>query len=517
MNALSYLLITRFKNSVKTFFKSPARVIFVIIMAGLFGMLLVSGGRPPEPSLDMRGAQELYALVFAFYFVMYILGTWSGLSNGASFFSMADVNNVFVAPFSQKHVLIYGLIRQLGMNFWMAFFLIYQYGWLQSAYGLSIGGLLAILAAYIVVVFCSQLTAMGIYAWSSSNDKRKTLVKRIIVIISAAVLVYALFDAVTAQNKLEAAISGANKPLIDLVPIAGWMRMFVVGVIENDAVGMVLGMCAALLFVGAFVTVLMKLDSDFYEDVLSATEVMHSAISAKKEGRVAESMPTKIKVGKIGLTGGFGASAFFYKHRLESRRSKVFILDTSALIITGLTCVFAYFLRDNGMLPAFMFSVYIMFFSSYTGRWVKELTFPYVYMTPESPFKKLIMLCGETILKNAGESLLVFVLVGIITKASIGEILACALARFCFSLLFIASNVLTDRLFGGIPGKGMQVMFFFLVMLILALPGIVGAAVAGMLTCFAVGLLAMSLWLVAVSGAVLFLCRGILNIAELNG
>ena len=58
------------------------------------------------------------------------------------------------------------------------------------------------------------------------------------------------------------------------------------------------GLGAAFVCTGLFVLIIFKLNADYYEDVLASTEVSFSAITAKKEGRVAEAAPRKVKIGR---------------------------------------------------------------------------------------------------------------------------------------------------------------------------------------------------------------------------
>lgn len=516
MKALTYLTLTRLKNSLKSFFKSPGRVILVLVFVGLFVMLLFTGGNATVGSADVRDIRELYGIVLGFYFLMFVILARAGLSNGASFFTMADVNNIFVAPFPQRSVLLYGLVRQLGTTFMMAFFLIYQYGWLNNLYGISLRGLFGIVIGYMLTVYCSQLVAMGIYSYTSCDDKRRAAVSRILYALSFVVLLLVVKDVFNPGDKLEAVVAGSNAVWTDFIPIAGWLRAFVAGMMVGDWLRAGLGLLAVAAFIAGFTALVVRLDADFYEDVLVATEASHSAITAQKEGRAAENTPRNIKVGKTGLGAGAGASAFFFKHRVENRRSKTFLFDTVSLLMIAITLAFAYFLREEGFWPAFFMSAYTMIFTSFTGRWVRELVYPYVYLVPENPFKKLVMLCGESALRYAAESAVVMIGTGLITGASPLEIAACVVCRFSFSLLFMASNFLTDRLFGTVPGKTLQVTFFFLVMIVVALPGVVGGILVASFVAAPLGLFVAAAWFTGVSLLIAFLCRNILSNSEYN-
>ena len=95
------------------------------------------------------------------------------------------------------------------------------------------------------------------------------------------------------------------------------------------------------------------------------------------------------------------------------------------------------------------------------------------------------------------------------------------LCRMSFSLLFTGGNMLEDRIFGGVTNRGLTMLFYFVVLLLLAAPGLVLAvafAASGLLPLSgtAVALLAMTVCNVPMSLLALFLARGIFAQAELN-
>ena len=69
MGGLSYLFCTRIKNQIIETFKSPTKIIFVIIMAGLLILSLVSGqsAMSDMDTNEFRPVSELYALIFVLY------------------------------------------------------------------------------------------------------------------------------------------------------------------------------------------------------------------------------------------------------------------------------------------------------------------------------------------------------------------------------------------------------------------------------------------------------------------
>ena len=262
-----------------------------------------------------------------------------------------------------------------------------------------------------------------------------------------------------------------------------------------------------------------KVNPDFYEDVLKATEISQTAITAKKEGKLNDSLPQNVKLGKTGL--GSGKDAFFLKHRLEDRRSGFFLFDRMALIMAAMTFLFTFFLKDSGMISIFAFATYLQIFTALTGRWVKELTLPYVYLIPQPPFRKLLSICKENLVKILADAVLVMVPVGLILKAGPIVILTAVLARTSFGVLFMSGNILTERIFGSVTNKGLLVGLYILTMMLLAAPGgilgiVIGAILSSSEFALPAGLAVSALWNLLIAALVAFCCRGLLNCAELN-
>lgn len=167
--AMGYLVFTRLKAQVREVFKRPSRLIYLLLLAALFGLMLLGGSG--ETEAPARDARELPILAGAFYGLMFVVLVNSGFKNGASMFSLSDVNLLFPAPIRPRTVLYYGLVRQLGTSLLLGLFLLFQYGWLHSLYGIGGGMLVLIVALYGVSVFLAQVVAMLAYSFTSASPR----------------------------------------------------------------------------------------------------------------------------------------------------------------------------------------------------------------------------------------------------------------------------------------------------------------------------------------------------------
>ncbi len=517
MRGLVYLLLTGYKNAIKNMFKNPAKLLLVIFIIAMLVLVIFTGG---QNAPEGRDSAELFAMILALYTTLFVLTAKNGFLTGASFYSMADVNILFSVPMSSKRILLYGLLKQAVSSLLLGLFLLFQYSWLHNLYGVMLYFIIAILLCYCGVIFCAQVTAMAIYAFTSGNEKRKTTVRMIFYGFYGALLLYLAIIIFSVGVSLETVVTAINAPLLRYLPISGWLTTVTAGFYELDAWLVLMGLGGVVGYLVLFVFVLMNMRADFYEDVLLATELSFNAISGAKEGKIPEASVTNVKVGKTGINKGWGAAAFYHKHRLENRRARVFLVDRVTWTWVIACIGFAFFVRENGIMPIFVFTVYMQIFSVAMGRWLRELMVPYVYLLPEKPFKKLYMICGEQFYKLIMEALLIFIPVGLIVDVPVWDIAGAVLGRFSFGVLFMAGNILMERVFGHIQSKVLTVPLYFILLILLSAPGIVAGFFLSTVLPAAFGMAAVfiliTVWNLLISMFIIFLCRNVLQNAELS-
>ncbi len=528
MKGIKYLFFTTLKNNIKELFKNPAKLVSALLMIFAFAVVILSSvfSRAVEGAIEFRNISELTALIFVLYFGVFLYTSSRGFTTGATFFSMADVNILFNTPVSSKKILIYGLIKQMGMTLMIGLVIFFQYGWISTIYNIDFLQMIFIMLGYCIVFFMGQLVSMAIY--SCGSDKLKSGIKYAFYGVTALLFVYAAINVVTRdysniENIIKTLTETGNSVLFRIVPVGGWCSAFVSGIITGNITLILLGIGAVVISIAGLLFYMMKSKGDYYEDVIKATEISQNAITMKKEGKVGEVIPKNIRVGKTGLDKGKGASAFFYKHLLENRRSKIFIFDGMTLVFMAIIIVFSVIMsheEGNGaFVGIYVFSVYMQFFNVCLGRWAKELVKPYVYMVPQSAFKKLIMISLENVIKIVYESLVLFIILGFILKLSPLTFICAVVSRISFGLIFMAGNFVTERIMGSVSSKMLVILVYGVVIFTIIAPGAVIGILLGLsnpgFTTVTV-LLTMAVWNTAASAVTAFLCRNILNYAELN-
>lgn len=515
MSALSYLITRKFRNRFLEILRKPSQLISLLIVLFLIGFTAFSSSTGHHG--EYRDIKELYAGAMLLYTAVFILVSKNGFSNGASMFSMADVNLIFVSPFKNTKVLFYGLLSQLGRSLTLGLFILYQSALVRSTYGVGFSALVIILVGYALTVFLSQMLAMLIYSLTSSDDRKCLAAKVIFYSVAGAFVLLLLYKSysmggINLQNLVE--VSGT--PLMKAFPVSGMMSLFVEGMLTSDVKLIVISLLYCILFVAVFYGIVYFTSKDFYEDVLQSAEVSYSAITARKEGKVQENTPRKVKAGKTGFTRGSGAQVLYEKHKKENKRSRTLMLSGTSLVFLGLTVVYCFIIKEP--LSIFALNVYMLTIGVGTGRWAKELTLPYVYLIPEKNWKKLFHILREQIPSLVIESVVCFLPVYFILKLNIAEVCAMTLARISFGLLFTGINLILQRFTGSSDKKFIVITVYFLLIAVLSAPSIAAAVIMNMYMPFYMEFtyLATAVVNVPVSLIILFCCRNILEFADYN-
>ena len=542
---LVYLTVVKLKNQLKEAVKHPAKLIYILFIVAMLALSVIGGNENAE-GMDPRPLYELTAILVLFYTLMFLITFINGVNGGAGnfpMFTLSDVSMLFPSPLKPNKILFYALSRQLGLSLLMGFFLLFQYSWLHAAYGVGAAHLVLIVAGYGLSLFLGQVCAMAAYTRTSGNDRARSFLKYIVYGVTLGFVVWMLAacapqitvganpDSDFSFALLGAVEAGAKflSTVGIFFPVSGWAA----GLIGNLFTGgyMLSGICALLMLAafGIALLLVVKNKNNYYEDVLQTAEVAQSAITAKKEGQPAEVAPKKVRVGKTGLGKGSGASAMFYKHLLENRRSGVFLFSKMTvifmLIIIGCSVLYSFLFTDEegntaAFVAVFTMSTYMQLFSESLGRFNWEISKPYIYLIPEPPFKKLLWATAETLLADCVEAVCIFVPVGMILGISVPETLMCILARISFSLLFTSGNMMVERVFGTVRSKGLILFFYIISLMLLSVPG-VGLGIALMALEILPGAVGVLLGIVAanvpIALLVMFLCRNLLQYAELNG
>ncbi|MDR2770610.1 MAG: putative ABC exporter domain-containing protein [Clostridiales Family XIII bacterium] len=477
MRGLVYLVAMSVKNGFLEVLRKPAKLIpYLILIVFLVGMVVLSnvsrGARAEFFDIAwLRGAFFLFILLFA------VISVQKGLSNGNAIFGMEDVNLLFVSPIDSRAGLLYGLVRMTKTAFVTGFFILFQVNSLGPMFGLRFGAVLLLLCGFILA--CVLLFTLSLVLYSATNGRpaRKTAVRLICVAALLPLAVRCLTELVGAADVAAALTDVIRSSVFAWTPVMGWVSAGTVFLLEGEAASGFLFLGLSVAALAALLAYIALSKPDYYEDVLVAAETAFEKKRNLAEGQINTEMSSsaKIRVAGTGI-GGAGARAVFYKHLRESfRANRLGLWGLASILTVAGAALFAVFLRnsDGAALPIILqVLMWMQIFMIGTGRGLKELYMPYIYLIPESSFSKIVWSNLEITFKVLVESLLVFGVAGAISGENPLFTAACAAVYVLFSFLLLGVNYLFMRLTGVDLSAGLLLFLYFVAVLLVMLPGL---------------------------------------------
>jgi len=219
------------------------------------------------------------------------------------------------------------------------------------------------------------------------------------------------------------------------------------------------------------------MNTDYYEDVLAATDRVEDMVAMKKSGKgninYGRKKFRKIKSGNIGS----GSSAIFYRHLLEYKKSGIPFIDKMTFIMLGIGVVSRYIFPGGSMNTILYFSVYVLFFFTIQGKWGQELTKPFIYLIPYSSMSKLFYATLADLIKYTLDGLVLFIVCAIIFKSGALIAILCAVAYASFGAIYTYGDVLARRVLGKVHSKNLEIFMKMGITLLVVLPGIIASVI----------------------------------------
>lgn len=477
---------------------------------------------------DLAGFSDIgwLKLIFLAYTLLFaVTNIQAGLSNGASFFTMADANFLFISPVNDKLVLVYGLGRQALRSLTMSVFILMMGGTLSSIFGVGPGALWALFGGYVVSLILFQMFSVCIYMYANGRPALKKVVVAVCLLALVPTLAAIGLPVLQGVPAAEALLSAMRGNILFALPVAGWVTQAVFALIAGETMTFVLA--AGLTLAGAAVALALLTvgKSDYYEDVLVATETTYQRQQAVAEGNMSATdtaKAAKVKSSDKGIWG-WGASAFLGKHILEDfRRNRLKIFDATSFSFIAVSLLMSFLLRgdEGNLLSIFITTMMMRIFLVGTGLGLKELYYHYIFMAPTSSFKKLVWSNVEVAVKSFAESLVAYTIAGLLLRAPVLEVVGCIVVSTLFSFLLVSINLLSMRIFTSIISQGLLITLYMLFVILVMAPGVVVAVILGSVLggalAFPVAFLVLGVWEILLTLLFFFLSRGVLDTCDIE-
>lgn len=519
MKPLLYIIRKSVKNRILELKKKPSKIIAYLFFILLLIFCFV--GRKGSTSHDIFN-RNVYSTGAAVLILLFsVPDLLSSLNKGSTFFRGADVNLVFTAPISPQNVLVYGFIKQMYTILISLIFVLFQLPNLMRFRNIEpYAGIIIILGFFILILFNSILKVL-IYSITSKNESYRATADRIFKGIGILAVIAYLMILYKMRSPLSAAMALFNNKYTAYIPVYGWVKEIFMSAIDGISIRTAVYLLLTIAAIILCMFVLYSLETDYYEDVLEATERIEKVYSAKRDrSKYAGATLTLGKVRKVAYTQkGEGGSAIFFRHVLECKKTGFGFISMLSIIYAIGAIVAGIFMpaqaKDIRMVLGF--SAYmLLLFSMAGGRWQQELGRPYIYMIPEDPMKKVIYSTIMDNIKNIIDGSILFIIIGILFKSDILSIILCVITYVSMGAVLIYAGVLTKRIFGDAENVVMVSLIRMGIMFLIIVPDIIGFVSMTLIFKSYSAYAVVILYNVIFSGIIILLSKGIFENIELS-
>lgn len=516
MSGLLYLIKRNIINGLKELKKHPAKLILYVFIIGLLIFSMVAGSLSNKSSMLKKSNSLFHEIALAFISFMLYVSVSQGKKNGASFFKLSDVNFLFTAPLTPQAVLIYGFIKQLYASFIFMFFMLFQIPNLYNFFNIKSNGAVPIFIGIFLLIFISSILSVITYSIASISPKYRKAVDLTLYGIVALALAGFLYQLLYYKDVSSAISVYLNLSFTDYIPIIGWVMKIFMASFYGFSLETLLYILLCLIFSVLMCFILYKINMDYYEDAIAATERRAAIIAKSKQGLYSSSSGKK-KVKKVenGFRS-FGARVILDKCLLEAKKEGLLFLDKRTLTFLISSGIFSLFSKDIGFTGIFYFSIYLLLLFSIQSKWNMELKRHYIYLIPQKSLSIIFYATVTDHIKNIVDGVAIFLICGVVLKASPIDIVLCTLCYASFGSVYIYADMLLRRIFGLKLSPVIEPILKLFIFIIIVVPGIILGILAAAASINAISYLIMLAYNCIIDGVCMVLSRKLFENIEMR-
>lgn len=385
-NAIWYLILTKIKGQIRNFFNNPIKLLLTVLVIVITVFSFINAYNNPVTQSFKLDVLLLNSLGGLFLFLMLFIMMFN--KNTALVYAN-DGNYIFAGPFSKKDITLYIIVTTYIQSIMIAIgFVIY----IMIFFNSTIHGFSHVLGLILSVFLHFTLLTLYytyLYIKEAAKDEPKH-VNRTLLFIILIIMIGMVFYIVYPNFTLDSIKQMSLHPLFNFIPFIGsfsWIaNMFTL----KDVSGLIPVSILVLLTLYC-VYLILNFKGNFIEKSISDAEFLSSKLKKVKEGNY-EAVNNDVnldKVRKRKYASSFmsGGLAILSKQFLVLRKTRK-LIPMSMVLFLVLYGVMALFMQD---VPFFMsMIVFSLFIGSDNSLLTEELKKPYIYLIPDSNFKKLL-------------------------------------------------------------------------------------------------------------------------------
>lgn len=442
-DALIYLIVTRMKATVRSFFRKPIHAILsgVVVLAifGLFYFVSTRESIVPDSFIAQVGFMLMIGAMPLLMLLIFVFNKRTALVY------LNDANFLFGGPFSKRQIKNYLVVMSvqqmvtLGVGATIYFGLFFNY---------LILDFLMIFKAMIFLSLAILLSLMyfNYYYLVNASNEVPTKINTWLPVVSIGMLLIVLVRGnwgVFNGGIPELFENTVSHPWFQWVPFLGWANA-----VQNNS--LLIGYGIPLLLSIVFIVLFYRFEGDFYEkateDAIVATTTKSKLSESKNNQETLDGLKDSKKVSTIKKFSFFsGGWSIFSRQFLQMLKTKQ-LLSMNQLMILGIYTFISLFSGMSEMFKSMM--VVSILFTINMDSLVMELNKPFIYLIPDSDFKKTIAAIGVKLIQCLFYVMFAAIVLMIAFKEPVASSIYFSVNLLVVSFVYLSILLLSMRFIG---------------------------------------------------------------------
>lgn len=429
MRVWGYYAWHTFLNSVKKIFRSTVAAVFIAIIAVgvIFGVAfsIIDLVLPEETQTEYIEESSQYSEyeeedeeavaeeemteediifvkkviemgIFVLIVAVLLFGIHSGSKQGSDFFLMADVNLLFTAPMKPQSVLFFRLSFQMVALMLGSLYILFQIPNLVINLGLGLYAVLAIIIGWMFLLLLKQLMSVLSYTVTATHENLKKYIIPFMIFVALLVVGVAGIGYLAFDQSFTAVMDHIfAAEWSRWIPLIGWYKGMIMCAVDGEIVSSLIYMALLIASMVVMFYLIWQIKADFYEDAMTGAEKRETQLQDALEGRkTAAEQKRSAKLRKNTGMKGHGAKMFFTKELyIRHRTAKLGQITTTMLWYFVVGLVMSYVsvkgFELNTFTGAGCVMAFVLFFRTYGNPIAQETSMNWLFLVPESPYKKV--------------------------------------------------------------------------------------------------------------------------------
>ena len=333
MNALSYLFFVKLKAQLRRLFSKPVSAIVTLFVLAFFGFSIYSAVSNREMMSAMMNVQSVQGWMMLFCGYVLFLMTVKILQKRSAIVTRDDAQFIFAGPFTRKQTLAYLLIETVeGSLIYALIAVAYILMMMSSTVILTVPLVLSLILSSLLMFYFAFALFTWFYFLELVKPQAKWIKYGFLAVLLGFIGLIAIRN-VGVDGGIQSTITRfVADPLFNWVPVFGWCKMALIGLVSQDMTACLIGFAATLLVCAGITALILNVKGDFYEQAIMDAEWI-SELRQNARARRAQSQTHEKVVSVKQARFGSGAAALVSKNLLILRKTRRLLSLQEVLLI----------------------------------------------------------------------------------------------------------------------------------------------------------------------------------------